>query len=145
MLLLFVLGQWIWFTHCLFFLFFLCNPLEVTWSSATEMELQKRPLTSAWLLMRALLNSIVRLRSVSALIFTYHSKNSYHFTLSLRTLVFLPPKRARLLPHLFFGWNMLNAHFTSTKLNSCPSLAVVFAFSFFSSLFVALFCFVFAF
>lgn len=110
----------------------LCNPLEMTWSSATEMELQKRPLTSSRLLMRTPRNLIVWLRSMSALIFTYHSKNSYLFALSFRIPFFLP-QSARLLPHPFFGWN---------KLNSCPSLRAVFAFSFFSFLFVVLFCFV---
>lgn len=68
---------------CLFFrrrrrYLYLCNPMEMTWSSATEMELQKRDhwhlrlcRLSETRLMRTLRNLIVWLRS---LIFTYHSK-----------------------------------------------------------------------
>lgn len=84
-----------------FFSFILCNPLEMTWSSATEMELQKRPLTSSGLWMRAPLNLIVWLRSMSARIFTYHSKSSDLFVLSFWTPFFLPQSRD--CYHIYFS------------------------------------------
>lgn len=128
LMLLLCCGRKIWFTHC----FLLCNPMEMTWSNATEMELQKRPLTSSCCLVSHNIDArviwlfgcvlwvLLRAHALS-LIFTYHSKLYLH-------IVFLVFFQAQSYCHIYFCWNLLSAHFSSSKLIFLLFLLLVFFF-----------------